>query len=599
MTSNFLKFTRPLALLKSAGPWVKRARRLALGLGLAGLLAACGGGGTVPATGVQLRPLSAEFASRKAVSYSPFRSANRDTEAVTAAMVEQDLRLLASGGFRMIRLFDSSDNVSKLTLQVIKANSLDIKVMLGAYILSESASGLSAAQKAANQTFNRAEISRAVALAQQYPDLVLSVSVGNETMVSWSFVPTDPTLIAAYLKSVRGQVAQPVTTDDDRGFYTSAPKLITDQLDFVSVHIYPLAETIPPAVASWDWQQQASPAASRATAMMDAAIAAAKVHFVDVRAHLDSQGLTAMPILVGETGWKTVANNGEFNRAHPVNQKMYFDRLSDWVNKTKNPSGPVSIVYFEAFDEPWKANDDKWGLFNVNRQARYVIQSLYPASQWEAGSYQASDAVYAPTILSSTVTANRYTLYADAVTSGEARVSGLQWFGWDSPANAFAGEGSDAALAAEGLHFMEITPAPAAYGWGVFATYNTSTDLSQFESTGRLNFSIKTSYPGKLRFGFLSGSAATAFDAYVTLSNTNADGYGYLNDGQWHAVSIPISAIKASGAPSYGNTAANAKFDLSKVTNPFVMNDIYDTTGNTTIKGNTTKIYIDGVYWSK
>ena len=70
-------------------------------------------------------------------------------------------------------------------------------------------------------------------------------------------------------------------------------------------------------------------------------------------------------------------------------------------------------------------------------------------------------------------------------------------------------------------------------------------------------------------------------------------------DGQWHDVSIPISAIKASGAPSFGNTAANAKFDLTKVTNPFVINDVYDATGNTSIKGNKTPIFIDNIYWSK
>ena len=565
------------------------------------LLLACGGGGVVPTTGVQMRSLSAEFGLRKAVSYSPFRSANRDTETVTAANVEQDLRLLLTGGFRLIRLFDSSDNVAKLTLQVIKDKGLDIKVMLGAYILSESATGLTAAQKTANQTFNLAETARAVALALAYPDIVLAVSVGNETMVNWSFVPTDPTIIAAYLKSVRSKISQPVTTDDDRGFYANAPTTITDAIDFVAVHIYPLAETIPPAVASWDWQQQAVPEATRATAMMDAAIASAKAHYTEVRSLLDSKGLTRMPIVIGETGWKADPSRGEFNRAHPVNQKMYLDRLNDWVDKTKNPAGPTAIFYFEAFDEPWKASDDKWGLFNVARQARFAVQSLYPSSQWEPGTWKLSDALFAPTIVASTVTANRYTLYADTVTAGEVRVSGLQWFGWDSPPNAFAGESIGVAADGELFHFMEIGPSPNAanlYGWGMFTTYSASTDLSQFEASGKLNLRIKTTYPGKLQIGFLTGSGSTAYDVYLPISSTNADGYGYINDGQWHNVSVPISAIKAAGAPSYGNSPSVAKFDLTKVTNPFVLADIYGVTGNSA-KGDKTKIYVDAVYWSK
>ena len=144
-----------------------------------------------------------------------------------------------------------------------------------------------------------------------------------------------------------------------------------------------------------------------------------------------------------------------------------------------------------------------------------------------------------------------------------------------------------------------MAPTPAVYGWGLFATYSASTDLSQFETTGRLNFSIRTTDPGKLRIGFLTGSGSTAYDAYALVSNTNADGYGFINDGQWRQVSIPISAIKAAGAPAFGNTAPTARFDLTKVTNPFVINDVYDASGNTTIKGNTTKIYIDNIYWSK
>ena len=44
-----------------------RALTLALPISIA--LVACGGGGTTPITGVQLRPLSAEFTTRKAVSY--------------------------------------------------------------------------------------------------------------------------------------------------------------------------------------------------------------------------------------------------------------------------------------------------------------------------------------------------------------------------------------------------------------------------------------------------------------------------------------------------------------------------------------------------
>ena len=74
---------------------------------------------------------------------------------------------------------------------------------------------------------------------------------------------------------------------------------------------------------------------------------------------------------------------------------MYFDRLGVWgLTAKQGGGGPLAIIYFEAFDEPWKKGDDKWGLFNVQRQARYMVQPLYRPAIWEPGSYSASDAVY-------------------------------------------------------------------------------------------------------------------------------------------------------------------------------------------------------------
>ena len=580
----------------------RAARALLTASVLAVGLTACGGGGVVPVPGVDIRPLSADFTNRKAVAYSPFRSANRDTETITAAMIRQDLALLAHGGFTLLRVFDSSDAVSKLLLQVITDDKLDFKVYLGVYLVSESSPFLSDAIKAANRQLNLADVARGVALAKQFSSTVVAVSIGNETMVSWSFVPNSTAVVAAHIKSVRDQITQPVTTDDNWAFFAKKagepndPRVVIEGIDFIALHTYPLLDS---KFDTWDWQQQAVPEAGRALAMMDAAIAAAKSEYSAVRTHVDSLGHTGKPIVVGETGWKAVVSGGEFNRAHPVNQQMYFARLNDWVAAGKAGAGPKAVFYFEAFDEPWKSSDDKWGLFNVNREARYVVQSLYAKAQytWESVGTAVcklplgcttADAVYAPTVVDTVIKANRYTLYADAVTAGETVATPSQWFGFDSPANAFAGEGSDAALAAEGLHFMEIAPAPNPanlYGWGILSSNNTQADLSQFGSAGRLNFRIKTTYPGKLMFGFLSKGG----DVFKVVSNSNADGYGFINDGQWHQVSIPISAITAGTAP----------FDLSKVTSGFVMSDIYDTTGNTAIKGNTTKIFIDGIYWSK
>ncbi len=556
---------------------------ITLALAAALLISACGGGGVVPATGVAKRALPAEFSTRKAVAYSPYRTATSEAalkdEVIPDANIKQDLDLLVAGRFGLIRLFDSSDKVAAATLRLIKANSVDIKVQLGLYIQS------------GNDGFNQAEIARAVALANKYPDIVLAVSVGNENMVNWSFNPVSPQVMAGYIAQVRSKISQPVTTDDNFAFWADAPQVITDQIDYASLHTYPELDTIYNA-SVWDWKQLAVPAASRASAMMDAAIAAARSDYNAARTYLDGRGLSNIPIVIGETGWNAV-NQGDLSfRAHPVNQKMYYDRLSLWAAEGRTGAGPKAVFYFEAFDEPWKLRDDKWGLFNVNRQARYVVQSLNPASaSWvfEPGVYTAADAVYfTPAVINAAITQNRYTLYSDApATASEFRPAGLRWDAFDGSTAAYA-EVVGAAAPGDGSASIEITPQPASYGWGLLLhPTNGSTDnLSGFAAAGTLKFSIKTSYPGKIQIGISSDTQDRAgAEAYLQLANGQ---YGLCTTNTWCQVSIPISAF----------IAANPKLDPSLLMSRFIIADVFAVTGNTQTTG-LPKISIDAIYWSR
>ncbi|MFL6629782.1 MAG: glycosyl hydrolase family 17 protein [Vitreoscilla sp.] len=564
--------------------------RAALASALVFSLAACGGddGGSTappppaPAPVPAARKLPSDYATRKAVAYSPFRSGNRDTETITADEVLQDLQLLKQANFGLIRLFDSSDAVAKLTLKVIKDNNLDIKVHLGAYVI------------AGNDAFNTAEIARAIQLATDYPGIVEAVSVGNETMVNWSFNKFTPAQIEAFLATVRAGITQPVTTDDNWALWAAAPDDLLKAVDFVALHTYSLLDTVS-APGQWDWQQAGVPADQRAAAMMDASIAKAKSDYAAARTHLDGLGYTTMPIVIGETGWKATPTGGETQRAHPVNQKMYVDRLAAW--KAAATGAPLNIVYFEAFDEPWKGGDDGWGLFNVARQARYVVQGLVPPSGWEAGAYTDADALhYVAPVVTGPVTASRYTLYSEQVDAGEAFPSApLTWDAWQNGQT--SNEAEDATTAAEGGKSIRITPTPLDWGWGMTLNFrNGSENLTNFQAAGTLNFSIKTTYAGKIEVGFLTGTAGNSslYDVYIPLASGQ---YGYVNDGNWHDVHIPIADITPHGAMAFGMTdPTRARLDLSTVTNPFVINDTYGVTGNTA--GSTTPISVDNIYWS-
>lgn len=612
-----MKIQNPFALLAD----FSRAAQIALPMLLALMLSSCGGGGTVtvntPASAVSAsepRKLDAEFTARKAVSYSPFRSKKRETETVTVAMIKQDLDLLVLGDFRLIRLFDSSDMVARQTLQVIRDNKLDIKVMLGAYVNSDKY--VPAASKHGIAADNEAELARAVALANEFRSIVLAVSVGNETMVSWSFHPISPVVIAGYLRKVRSQITQPITTDDNWAFYASAPKVITDTIDFVAMHTYAELDSVFNAKL-WDWKQVGVPAAldannfpARATAMMNAAMAATKSDYNAVRAALDRKGLSGMPIIIGETGWNAENKGALGYRAHPVNQKMYFQALSDWYASSRTGAGPANIFYFEAFDEPWKEGDDKWGLFNEKRQARYAIQNLNPPSAnwvYEPGAYTSANALYyQPLVKNPTVVANPYTAYGDTVVAGGVNVFPTLAF------NAFGGglNGGptatikalpDSAAPNDGPEAREITPVPADYGWGVLLNVKdtlAAEDLTNF-AAGTLHFSIQTTYPGKIEVGFSTGFVATTdqFDVWMPLSPGQ---YGYVNDGTWRQVSIPIRDLLPFGAQGFGmNNSPDAFLDMSKVTNPFVIADRYIHTGKDAKSGITTKINIDSIYWTR
>jgi exo-beta-1,3-glucanase (GH17 family) len=558
-----------------------------LGVVVTLLLASCGGGsGNLPVTGVERRALSADFLQRQAVNYSPYRSTNRDTETISKAMLEQDLRLVVRAGFGLIRLFSSDDMVARQTLEVIRDQALDLKVQLGIWIGTD-------------ETANQADIARGIALAGQFPSIVASVSVGNEAMVSWSGHRITVDRMLGYIRQVRAAVAQPVTTDDNWAFFAGTdgpdPRPIVEAIDYVAMHTYPLIDT---KYALWEWRRSEVGASVRALAMMDSALAKARKDHDAVRNYLRKTGHAAMPVVIGETGWKAEVADGEVFRAHPVNQKMYLDRLRAWAGEGGS-TAPDKIIWFQAFDEPWKQGDDKWGLFDVNRRARYAVQSLFPQAEWTAERYVDADAVYhLPFTVGPTVTASRYTIQADVAVTGEAKPS--------NPLSTLAWAGGTAAAvpagdAVEGTEVLRITPGPAAWGWGFAFALSTdglvAEDLSGFASQGALHLSIRTTYPGKLELGFMTGSSGdeSAFLKLLSLDPAS-NAYGYANDGQWHTLRIPLAGL--AGEKAFGMQVST--LDMARVTQPLVVADRYETTGKSAgFAGNSTPIDIDQVYWTR
>lgn len=566
-------------------------------------LAACGGGGAVPlpqATGSDtgLRPLPDALATSKAIAYGAYRTARNDAERVneviTPAMIKQDLDLLVAGGFKTIRLYAADDKVSRQTLQVIRDHKLPLKVMQGIWISGSDAAA------------NNAEVARGIALANEFKDIVVAVSVGNEAMVSWSGHRISTVGMVPYIKTVRAAITQPVTTDDNWAFfvgpavnsptfYEQDPTDVLAAIDFVAMHVYPGLDTL---YDLYEWRFANVPANQRAVAMMNAAMERAKKNYADVRAKLDALGYRQMPIIIGETGWQAVDTGGRAFISHPANQKMYVDALNAWVAAG---TGPKGVVHFVAFDEPWKQADDKWGFFTVDRKARFVVKDLYPQSLWlGAGTgepateaVQLSDAVYfVPLTVNPAVTASRFTLYADAVTAGEQRYAGARWDAFGNNAGGVTADyPPDAGTSApvDAGESLRITPLPAADGYWGLLRHNGGTgtvNLSAFAG-GTLNVWMKTNgYPGKIEIGIASDTETRAgAEAYLQISPGQ---FGYCTNDSWCLVSIPIAEF----------TRANPKLDLRAVTLPFVIADRFSFTGKA--KGTALSvIHVDGIHWSR
>jgi exo-beta-1,3-glucanase (GH17 family) len=226
--------------------------------------------------------------------------------------------------------------------------------------------------------------------------------VGNETLDTWSSVLTDPADLADYITQVKAGVTQPVTTDDLYPPFELGPGYegvvaVFQVVDYLSVHIY---AAIDASFGSWGYEELGYPAGpERAQATMRDALGYTKSSLKLVQEALAISNVN-IPITIGEAGWKSRVTDpthiAEPAFSHEVNQQMFFDSVEDWTyGAGRDATSPATAFYFEAFDEPWKTTDDGWGLFDTNRNAKYVLWSKFPElTPPGAPPYTSADAIY-------------------------------------------------------------------------------------------------------------------------------------------------------------------------------------------------------------
>jgi exo-beta-1,3-glucanase (GH17 family) len=301
----------------------------------------------------------------KAICYSGFRSGQHPDRGEGAKNpsdeeILEDLQILTyKSNFGLLRLYDCGEN-SQAVLRIIKEKELNMKVMLGIWLKAE----LSAHETCewltepipqetldANKIANTQEILDGIRLANEYPEIIVAVNVGNEALVEWNDHKVDADTIISYVKQVQHEIAQPVTVADNYEWWALNGKKLAEAVDFVSIHLYPV----------WEGRD------------IDEGMSYSIENVQKVR---DSLG--DVRIVVTEAGWATIASEfGE--RASEEKQLQYYNDFMDWSEKMN-----ITTFFFEAFDEDWKGDPDDpmgaekhWGLFTVDRKPKLVMQEFY------------------------------------------------------------------------------------------------------------------------------------------------------------------------------------------------------------------------------
>jgi len=292
----------------------------------------------------------------RGISYGPHRDGQRPGgPSPTRAELREDLALLA-GRFSLLRLY-ASDPPSPEVLALIDEEKLPFKVLLGAWIAPESgvpAPGSPRAVQAGARAANRAEVEAAVRLANDHPDVVLGLVVGNETQVDWSDHRVAPEVLIGWLREARRGAIVPVATADDFGFWVrpeSEP--IAREVDFLVTHVYAMWNGLP----------------------LEGALAFTQEKYTAVtRRH---PGLT---VVLGEAGWATgkhtAGDQGKLIKGVPgeAEQRRFFEQFSAWVVERR-----IASTWFEAFDENWKGGDHPdevekhWGLWRADRTPKAAV----------------------------------------------------------------------------------------------------------------------------------------------------------------------------------------------------------------------------------
>jgi glucan 1,3-beta-glucosidase len=254
---------------------------------------------------------------------------------VPEGMIERDMEIL-SRYTDCIRTYSMLGDQGKTMKAAADAG---IKVLVGIWI-------------GADQERNELEIQHALDLANQHPEAVRAIVVGNEVLLRREMTGER---LAGIIRSVKARTDFPVTYADIYEFWRRNP-VVGEAVDIVTVHVLPY----------WDDPHPVG---------IDEVQARAREVIEKTQARFPGK-----TIQIGEIGWPSAGRTRSGAVPSRVNEARF---VREFAAQADAIGVPYNLI--EAIDQPWKRMPEGtvggyWGILDKDRNLKFPLTG--PVSEW-------------------------------------------------------------------------------------------------------------------------------------------------------------------------------------------------------------------------
>ena len=269
-------------------------------------------------------PVAAEYSQPfSSMSFAAYRRGESPLTQVypTPLEVEQDVQVLV-GRTKGIRTYTAREGLEHLPEL---AEKYGLKMTLGIWL-------------GRDKRINEAELAAGIQEANEHPEAVTRIMVGNEVLLRGDLTPDE---LIGYIRRVKEAVKQPVSTAEVWSFVLRYPQ-VGRELDYVSIHILPFWDDVPVSIDE------------------------AEQHLIDIVGQTH-QAFPNKPLLIAETCWPSIGRDRGPAVVNVVHEADYIRRVAALADRLD-----YDYNIMEAFDQPWKSALENtvggaWGVLDADR----------------------------------------------------------------------------------------------------------------------------------------------------------------------------------------------------------------------------------------